>query len=62
MYTCFQCHALETKLVALTDSDTFWNVDTLSNLVSVMVGHDNYRAEEDLKDESRSRLFKKKVK
>jgi hypothetical protein len=46
MYTCFHCHSEETELVALTDSDTFWNVDTLSNLVNVMVGHDNYRAEQ----------------
>jgi len=39
MYTCFHCHSEETELVALTDSDTFWNVDTLTNLVQVMVGH-----------------------
>ncbi len=32
-------------MVALTDSDTLWEKDTLENLVKVIVGHDKYREE-----------------
>lgn len=43
MYTCFHIHSDDTELIALTDSDTLWEEDTLINLVEVMVGHDAYR-------------------
>lgn len=43
MYTCMQLHNDSIEMIALTDSDTMWNTDTLSRLVEVMVGHDAYR-------------------
>jgi len=45
MYTCFHCHSEETEFVYLTESNSTLNVDTLTNMVQVMVGHDNYRSE-----------------
>ena len=45
MYTAMNMHTEDIELVALTDSDTLWEKDTLENLVKVIVGHDRYREE-----------------